>query len=70
MGIRSVPIEFHTDGRRRWLSIPKLLELQIEGIVGGDNNKESVILNPGFTVAPGYDPVIARSRKNSFNDME
>jgi hypothetical protein len=45
------------------------LELQIEGIVGGDKNKESVILNPGFTVAPGYDPVIARSSKNSFNDM-
>jgi len=68
LGIRSVPIEFHTEGRHRALSIPKLLELRIEGVVGGDKNKESVILNPGFTVAPGYDPVIARSSKYSFND--
>jgi hypothetical protein len=68
MGIRSVPIEFHTEGRRRWLSIPKLLELQIEGVAGGDKNRESVIVNPGFTVAPGFDPVIARSSKYTFND--
>lgn len=68
MGIRSVPIEFHTEGRRRWLSIPKLLELQIEGVAGGDKNRESVIVNPGFTVGPGIDPVIARSSKYTFND--
>jgi hypothetical protein len=34
----------------------------------GDKNRESVIVNPGFTVAPGFDPVIARSSKYTFND--
>ena len=68
LGIRSIPIEFGIDGKRRWVRIPKLLELEIEGVVGADKNRESLIVNPGFTVAPGYDPVIARSNKYSFDD--
>jgi hypothetical protein len=68
MGIRSIPIEFGIDGKRRWVRIPKLVELQIEGVVGGDKNRESLIVNPRFTVAPGYDPVIARASKYSFDD--
>jgi hypothetical protein len=68
LGIRSIPIEFGIDGKRRWVRIPKLLELQIEGVVGTDKNRESLIVNPAFTAAPGYDPVIARSNKYSFDD--
>jgi len=68
MGIRSILIEFGIDGKRRWVRIPKLVELQIEGVVGGDKNRESLIVNPRFTVAPGYDPVIARASKYSFDD--
>jgi hypothetical protein len=34
LGVKSVPIEFGFDGRRRWLRIKVLLQLQIEGIAG------------------------------------
>ena len=34
LGEKSVPIEFGMDGKRRWLRIKDLLQLQIEGIAG------------------------------------
>ena len=54
------------EGKRRWLHVPDYLNLEIEAIKGGDENKDSVVTNPAFTVAPGYDPVISRSTKHSY----
>ena len=68
MGIKSVPIEFAAEGKRRRLRIPALLEIEIEGVSGSNAQKESVLINPGFTIAPGYDPIIARSTKHTYND--
>jgi hypothetical protein len=68
MGIKSVPIDFAVDGKRRKLEIPALLEIEIEGLSGSNANEESVIVNPGFTVAPGYNPIISRSTKHTYND--
>jgi hypothetical protein len=33
-----------------------------------DANKESVLANPAFTIAPSYDPVIAYSAKYTYKD--
>jgi hypothetical protein len=68
LGIKSVPIEFTAEGKRRKLKVPALLELETEGVSGSNTQQESVIINPGFTIAPGYDPIIARSTKHTFND--
>jgi hypothetical protein len=70
MGIKSVLIEFAAEGKRRKLKVPALLELEIEGMNGSNAQRESVLVNPGFTVAPGYDPIIARStkHKHTYND--
>jgi hypothetical protein len=68
MRIKSVPIEFTADGKRRKLKIPALLELETEGVSGSNTQQESVLINPGFTIAPGYDPIIARSTKHTYND--
>ena len=69
LGIKSAPITFGMEGKRRWLHIPDYLNLEIEAIKGGDQNKDSVVTNPAFTVAPGYDPVISRSTKHSYKDL-
>ena len=69
LGIKSAPITFGMDGKRRWLHIPEYLSLEIEAIKGGDPNKDSLVTNPAFTVAPGYDPVISRSTKHSYKDL-
>jgi hypothetical protein len=37
-------------------------------MTGSDTNKESVLVNPAFAVAPDYDPIIARSTKHTYND--
>jgi hypothetical protein len=68
LGIRSVPIEFGIDGKRRWLRIKNLLELEIEGVSGADPNKESFEVNPAFTAVPGSDLVVARSSKYNYSD--
>jgi hypothetical protein len=68
LGIKSVPIEFAAEGKRRMLKIPALLELETEGVSGSNTQKESVLINPGFTISPEYDPIIARSTKHTYND--
>jgi hypothetical protein len=68
MGIKSVPIEFTAEGKKRKVEIRASLEMEIEGMSGSDAKEESVLVNPGFTIAPGYDPIIARSTKHTYKD--
>lgn len=68
LGIKSVPIEFAVDGKRRKLRIPALLELETEGVSDSNTQQESVLVNPDFTIAPDFDPVIARSTKHTYSD--
>ena len=68
LGVKSVPIEFSVDGKRRWLKLKDTLELQIEAIEGSDKNKESLLLNVPFTPVPGFDLTIARSSKHKYSD--
>lgn len=68
LGVKSVPIEFGIDGKRRWLNIKNSVELEIEGVKGITPNKESCIVNPAFSAVPGSDLVVARSSKYNYND--
>ena len=68
LGVKSVPIEFGMEGRRRWLHIQNLLDLQIQGTEGADPNQEALVVNPSFSAAPGSNLVVATSSKYSFND--
>jgi hypothetical protein len=38
-GVRSVPIKFEVDGKRRTLQIPSTIDLSIEGLEGADKVK-------------------------------
>lgn len=68
LGVRSVPIHFEADGRKRRLRIPAALELEVEGLKGGDLDREPKVTNPALYGAAGFDPVIARSSKYTFRD--
>ena len=59
IGIESSQIEFGIEGRRRRLTIPEYLELEIEGVKGREISQDSLVTNPSFRIAPGFDPVIA-----------
>lgn len=69
LGIKTAPITFEMKGRRRRLRISEFMELEIEAIKGNNTDSDSLVTNPSFTVAPGYDPIIARSSKNTYRDL-
>ena len=69
LGIRSVPIEFNIEGKkRRKIKIPAIAEMDIEGLTGSDPNAESKVVNPAFSNTPGIDPIIARATRHTFKD--
>jgi len=68
VGIKSAPITFGMEGKRRWLHIPEYLNLEIEAVKGSDPNKDSSVTNPAFSLTPGNDAIIARSTKYSYKD--
>lgn len=68
LGVKSVPIEFGIDGKRRWLRIKDLLQLEIEGVIGADPNKEALVVNPTFSIVPGSNLVVAQTSKYAYSD--
>jgi hypothetical protein len=68
LGVKSVPIEFGIDGKRRWLRIKDLLQLEIEGFVGADPNNEALVVNPALSVVPGSNLVVAQTSKYAYSD--
>jgi hypothetical protein len=69
LGIKSVPIEFNIEGKkRRKIKIPYIVEMQIEGLTGSDPNVESKVVNPAFSNTPGNDPIIALSTRHTYKD--
>ncbi len=68
LGVRATPIQFGVDGKRRWMRIPNVLELEVEGIKGGDPNKEARVTNPALYGAVGFDPIISHSTKYTYHD--
>lgn len=68
MGVRATPIQFGLEGKRRWMSIPEVLELEVEGVTGGDSKRDATVTNPSLYAGAGFDPVISRSTKNTYHD--
>lgn len=68
VGVRSVPIKFEMDSKRRTLQVPTAIDLTIEGIEGADKSKDVSISNAPMHVAPGFAAVVAKSTRNSYSD--
>jgi hypothetical protein len=70
LGLKSVPIEFSVEGRRRRkIKIPFIIEMEIEGLAGSDPDIESKVVNPSFSNTPGHNPIIARSTRHTYKDQ-
>jgi hypothetical protein len=67
-GVKSVPIKFEIDGKKRSLAVSSALDLTIEGVEGMDKNNETTLTNPPMLVTPGFPVAIAKSTKHSYND--
>jgi len=67
-GVRSVPIEYRADGRKRSVRIGNVGAAEIEAITGGDGKSETVLNNPPINLAADQPLVVARSKQYRFAD--
>jgi hypothetical protein len=70
LGVKSTHIDFVVEGKKRQLRVPKILELEVESVSGGNSDQESKVTNPPLYASPGFDPVIARSIKYTYHDYK
>jgi len=67
LGVRSVPISFRASGKKRSVSIPNIVDVEIAAIVGQDDGEVTISGHP-LCVAPGYSVVAGRSSRLSYTD--
>jgi hypothetical protein len=68
MGVRAARIQFGVEGKRRWMRIPNVLDLEVEAVKGGNPDKEARVTNPALYGAVGFDPIISRSTRYTYHD--
>jgi hypothetical protein len=67
LGVKSAPIEYKAEGRRRSLRVANLATAEIEG-VEGQGGAEVTVNNVPFAVVPGFPAVAAKSKQVSYKD--
>jgi hypothetical protein len=69
LGVKTVPIDYRIEGKRRSLKIPRIADMEIES-VEGLGGKDVVIHNPPLCVVPSDPAVVARSLRSTYTDYE
>ena len=67
LGIKSVGIDYHADGKRRSLKIAGVVEAEIEALSGAGGADVTISGHP-LAIAPGYPATAAKSKKLSYHD--
>lgn len=67
LGVKSVPIDYQAQGKRRSLRLGDVAEAEIEAI-DGQGGAEVTVTNHPLCIAPGYSAVTAKSKRLTLND--
>jgi Uncharacterized conserved protein len=67
LGVKTAPIDYQSDGKRRSLRLGTIAEMEIEGMPGQDGGDVTISSHP-FTAVPGFPAVVAKSKQMRFND--
>lgn len=67
LGVRSLPIHFTADGKKRSVSIPNVVDVEIAAIVGQGDGDVTISGHP-LCVAPGYPVVASKSSHLKYTD--
>lgn len=67
LGVRSLPIDFKADGKKRSVSIPNVVDVEIAAITGQGDGDVTISGHP-LCVAPGYPAVASRSSHLTYTD--
>ena len=68
LGVKFVPISFRKEGHQRGVSIPGILEWNVDGLTGADENDLEWLDNIGHPVNTRI--ALARGTKNTYQDYE
>ena len=67
LGVKAVPIEYRSEGKRRGLRMGEIADAEIEGLPGQDGGDVTIANHP-FTAVPGFPAVVAKSKQMRFSD--
>lgn len=67
LGVRSVEIVYRGEGKNRSLSIPGMVEAEIEAIDGQGGGEVTISGHP-LCISPGYPAVVAHSKRLTYHD--
>jgi hypothetical protein len=67
LGVKTAPIEFRSEGKRRSLRLGAVAEMEIEGVPGQEGGDVTISSHP-FTAVPGFPAVVAKSKQMKFSD--
>lgn len=67
LGVKTAPIEYRSEGKRRSLRLGNIADAEIEGLCG-QGDRDVTISNVPFTAVPGVPAVVAKSKQMSFSD--
>jgi hypothetical protein len=67
LGVKAVPIEYRSEGKRRSLRMGEIADAEIEGLPGQDGGDVTIANHP-FTAVPGFPAVVAKSKQMRFSD--
>lgn len=67
LAVKKVPIEFRKDGKRRFFSIPGLIEGAVEPVPGKNPDNDQVITNSQYWMGP--DIVVSKALKGRVRDF-
>jgi hypothetical protein len=66
-GVKAVEFDYSAEGKKRSLSIPGVVDAEIEAIQG-QKGSDVTISNQPMAVAPGHSAVVSKSKKLSYHD--
>jgi len=67
LGVRSLPMTYHAEGKRRSLKIKGVAEAEIEAFVG-QGGADIRVENHPLAIAPGYEVVVSKSKQVTYQD--
>jgi hypothetical protein len=69
VGAKNVPMHYHADGKRSSLSIPGIVEAEIQ-LLEGQGGQPITINNHPLCIAPAKPAAVARSKQLRFTDFD
>jgi hypothetical protein len=69
LGVKSVPIEYHSNAQHRSIKIPNIAEAEIVNL-GAERGEQVTITSRPWSIVSGYPAVVAKSERFDYDDYD